>query len=63
MIKTTPQNVQEANCAAFTGRLNMVLAAEHCGMTLKEFKMTFREFLKYNKPVYTSTSEVQLDLF
>ena len=48
--KTTPQNVEEANRGLFTSKMNLPEAAEHCGMTQKEMKMTFREFLKYNKP-------------
>lgn len=50
--KTTPQNVDEANTALFRATMNLPKAAEHCGMTQKEMKMTFREFLKYNKPDY-----------
>jgi len=50
--KTTPQNVEEANNALFRATMNLPKAAEHCGMTQKEMKMTFREFLKYNKPDY-----------
>ena len=32
--------------------LQLPVAAEHCGMTQKEMKMTFREYLKYNEPDY-----------
>jgi len=51
-IKTTPQNVQEANEALFRAIMNLPAAAEHCGMTNKEMKLTFWEFLKYNEPDY-----------
>ena len=51
-IKTTPHNVQEANEALFRATMNLPAAAEHCGMTNKEMKLTFWEFLKYNKPDY-----------
>jgi len=54
--KTTPQNVEEANNALFRASMNLPKAAEHCGMTQKEMKMTFREFLKYNKPDYENNS-------
>lgn len=47
-VKTTPQNVQEANEGLFTASMNLPEAAKHCGMTEKEMKMTFREYLKYN---------------
>ena len=51
-VKTTPQNVQEANEALFRATMNLPAAAKHCGMTQKEMKLTFWEFLKYNKPDY-----------
>ena len=50
MSITTPQTVYEAHLAAYTGKMNMIDSAAHCGLTLREFKMTFREFLKYNPP-------------
>ena len=40
----------------------MVSCASHCGMTLREFKMTFWEFLKYNAPTYQA-GNTQLELF
>ena len=46
--KTTPETVEEATHAAFTGKMNMIKCAEHCGMTYKQFKLTFREYLKYH---------------
>tara|TARA_A100001201_G_scaffold134273_1_gene121794 strand:+ start:159 stop:374 length:216 start_codon:yes stop_codon:yes gene_type:complete len=51
-VKTTPQLVDEANQALFRATMNLPAAAAHCGMTQKEMKMTFWEFLKYNKPDY-----------
>ena len=53
-VKTTPQNVKEANEALFRSTMNLPAAAVHCGMTQKEMKMTFREYLKYHEPDYTS---------
>ena len=50
--KTTPENVQEANEALFHAKLTLPAAAKLCGMTQKEMKLTFWEFLKYNKPDY-----------
>ena len=49
--KTTPENVEEANEALYNCNMNLPEAAEHCGMTQKEMKMTFREYLKYNPPI------------
>jgi len=51
-VKTTLQNVQEANEALFYSKMNLPQAAEHCGMTNKEMRMTFWEYLKYHPPVY-----------
>lgn len=52
-VKTTPQNVQEANEGLFYATMNLPKAAKHCGMTQKEMKLTFREYLKYHPPTYT----------
>lgn len=46
-MKTTPTLVDEANRALFHATMNLPNAAKHCGMTEREMKMTFREFLKY----------------
>ena len=51
-VKTTPENVKEANVALFYSKMNLPQAAEHCGMTHKEMKMTFTEYLKYNPIQY-----------
>ena len=51
-VKTTPQNVAEANEALFHATMNLPAAAAHCGMTNKEMKLTFWEYLKYNQPDY-----------
>ena len=49
-VKTTPENVAEANEALFRATMNLPSAAAHCGMTKKEMKMTFLEYLKYHDP-------------
>ena len=51
-VKTTPENVAEANDALFRAKMTLPAAAKHCGMTHKEMKLTFWEFLKYNQPDY-----------
>lgn len=51
-VKTTPENVKEANEALFCAKMTLPAAAEHCGMTHKEMKMTFLEYLKYHPPTY-----------
>lgn len=52
ITKTTPENVKEANEALFCAKMTLPAAAKHCGMTQKEMKMTFLEFLKYHPPTY-----------
>ena len=47
-IKTTPENVKEANEGLFRAKMTLPAAAKHCGMTQKEMKLTFREYLKYH---------------
>ena len=51
-VKTTPKNVKEATEALFRATMNLPAAAKHCGMTQKEMKLTFWEFLKYHEPDY-----------
>ena len=54
-VKTTPENVREANEGLFRAKMTLPAAAKHCGMTQKEMKLTFREYLKYNKSDYETT--------
>jgi hypothetical protein len=51
-VKTTPENVKEANEGLFHSRMTLPAAAKHCGMTHKEMKLTFFEYLKYHPPTY-----------
>lgn len=52
-VKTTPENVKEANEGLFYSKINLPRAAKHCGMSNKEMKLTFFEYLKYNPATYT----------
>ena len=51
-VKTTPENVKEANESLFRAKMTLPAAAKHCGMTQKEMKLTFREYLKYHPKDY-----------
>ena len=51
-VKTTPENVKESNEGLFRAKMTLPAAAKHCGMTEKEMKLTFFEYLKYNDPDY-----------
>ena len=52
VVKTTPTNVKEANEALFNCTMTVPAAARHCGMTHKEMKLTFFEYLKYHPVTY-----------
>ena len=54
-VKTTPELVNEANFALFRAKMTLPAAAKHCGMTQKEMKMTFWEFLKYHPIDYDNS--------
>ena len=51
-VKTTPENVKEANEGLFHAKMTLPAAAKHCGMTQKEMKLTFFEYLKYHPRTY-----------
>jgi hypothetical protein len=45
-------NVREANENLFRAKWNLPQSAKHCGMSQKEMKLTFFEYLKYNPQTY-----------
>jgi hypothetical protein len=51
-VKTTPENVREANQCLFNCTMTLPAAAKHCGMSHKEMKLTFFEYLKYHPATY-----------
>ena len=51
-VKTTPTNVKEANGSLFNCTMTLPAAAKHCGMSHKEMKLTFFEYLKYHPATY-----------
>lgn len=57
MKKTTPENVKEANEALFYATMNLPHAAAHCGMTQREMKHIFREYLKYHDKNFEVTED------
>ena len=61
-VKTTPQNVKEANEGLFHNKMNLPTAAKHCGMTQKEMKMIFWEYLKYNPTTYEDNKQISEDM-
>ena len=59
-VKTTPELVEQANFGLFRAKMTLPAAAKHCGMTQKEMKMTFWEFLKYHPSDYENISSENL---
>lgn len=59
-METTPALVKEANYALYRATMNLPHAAYHCGMTKREMKMTFREFLKHHPPDYQDLEQLEL---
>jgi hypothetical protein len=57
-VKTTPENVKEANEGLFRAKMTLPAAAKHCGMTQKEMKLTFREYLKYHPKDYDQSESI-----
>ena len=57
-VKTTPELVNEANFGLFRAKMTLPAAAKHCGMTQKEMKMTFWEFLKYHPCDYEQSEKL-----
>ena len=55
--KTTPENVDEATKGLFRATMNLPEAAAWCGMTQREIKQTFREYLKYHAPDFEITED------
>ncbi len=60
-VKTTPENVREATEGLFACKMTLPAAAKHCGMTQKEMKMIFWEYLKYNPVNYEDVEQVTKD--
>jgi len=56
-VKTTPENVKEANEGLFYATMNLPTAATHCGMTQREMKHIFREYLKYHDKNFEVTED------
>lgn len=54
---TNPDSVLQSNLALYKAKWNLPKAAEYCGMTVREMKMTFREFMKYHPPKEWSESD------
>jgi len=57
-----PQRMSKmANEGLFHAKMTLPAAAKHCGMTHKEMKLTFFEYLKYHPPIYVSESQHNSD--
>jgi len=57
VVKTTPENVEQAHQSLFHATMNLPQAAAWCGMTQREIKQTFREYLKYHAANFEITED------
>ena len=62
MTDTNPTNVEESLLGLYHATMNVPFAAAHCGMTQREMRMAFREFIKYHPPCYNDNKPQQLSL-
>jgi len=46
----------------FAAKWNVPKAAENCGLTWKEMKITFNEYCRFHSPTYVVESNNQLSL-
>jgi hypothetical protein len=46
----------------FHAKWNVPKAAAHCGLTVKEMKITFNEYCRFHKPSYKDTDQLILPL-
>lgn len=56
MSKTNKENIDKSTAMLYRGECNLHSAAEHCGLTPKELKLIFTEFVKHNPPIYRETN-------
>lgn len=51
--KKCRETIDTANKLLYHGKCNLHEAASLCGLTSKEMKFVFTEFVKYNPPTYS----------
>ena len=56
-------NTREAMENLFHARWNVPRAAKHCGLTVKELKICFHNYVETHPPSYVRESHDQLHLF
>ena len=49
---------REAMEKLFTAKWNLPKAAQHCGLSNKEMKITFNEYCNFHPPTYETTTDV-----
>ena len=45
----------------FAAKWNVPTAADNCGLTWKEMKITFNEYCRFNPPIYSGTMAEVVD--
>jgi len=56
-------NTREAMEMLFCARWNVPTASKHCGLTVKEMKITFNEYCRLHTKTYKDETYDQLHLF
>ena len=59
MRKATRESMENL----FTAKWNVPKAAKHCGLTVKEVKIVFSEYMVYHPVTYIEETNTQLHLF
>jgi hypothetical protein len=57
------KETREAMEKLFIARWNVPKAAKHCGLTVKEVKIVFSEYMIYHDVTYIKQNSTQLHLF
>lgn len=57
---TNKKTVDTANELFFAGKCNLATAASICGMTSREYKLVFTEYVKHNPPTYNIKENEQV---
>lgn len=56
---TMRPQTREAMEQLFLAKWNVPKAADHCGLTWKEMKITFSEYCRLNPPTYDETGDLE----
>ncbi len=55
-------NTRKSMEMLFSAKWNVPQAAQHCGLTVKEMKITFNEYCRFHKPLWEDTNQLILPI-